>query len=481
MPELSFFPDAAAFRGVRPERSRKMKILHRVTALLLAALIAFAGITACASAAAETETSPRTVAAPADADEWIRTLLGEYPETLEDAWQMTLQMKMALALSGGIKGLAASLAGLGPLEKAGSAYEGKLQGYTVFYIPCVFRTMAVDLILATENGAVAGLSTGPYTGNRTAEGTGSDAYDSIELALPVPALSGELPGTLTVPKGEGPFPAVVLVHGSGPSDRDETLMNLKPFRDLAEGLAEHGIAVYRYDKRTFVYGAQLAADRQATLMDETVEDAAAAVQLLAQQDRIDAARIYVLGHSLGGNAIPAIDLALKELPVSACGYILMAASPRPLDVLMREQYDYLYSLQPEITPEQQAEKDALFSDLDRLKDPDSLTENDLIAGAYAPYWQWLAQYDVTGTASQITVPCLLLQGEEDYQVTMEDFLLWKEAIGEKAIWRLVSYPGLTHLFTPGLKAEGAAAYVRAEKVDPRVIGDIADFILKSAD
>ena len=182
------------------------------------------------------------------------------------------------------------------------------------------------------------------------------------------------------------------------------MMNLKPFRDLAEGLAGKGIAVYRYDKRTYVYGAQIAADVQVTLLDETVEDAAAAVQILAQQEKIDPARIFVLGHSLGGNAIPAIDQALKDQEVSACGYILLAASPRPLDELMREQYEYLFSLMPELPKEQEEEKEALFKELDRLQDLESLADEDVIAGAYAPYWKWLAQYDVPGMAKEITKP-----------------------------------------------------------------------------
>ena len=424
----------------------------------------------CACGLAEAE--ERLILTAADAQEWIGTLLGEHPEALDSGWKMTRQMKMATA-RGGMKTLAGQLAALGAAERIGAAYEGEIRGYKVFYVPCAFSVKPADLILVTENGAVAGLQTGPYTGDRQTE---SEAFDSLELALPVPALNGELPGTLLIPKGEGPFPAVVLVQGSGPSDRDETIGGLKPFRDLAEGLAERGVAVYRFDKRTYVYAAEMAADRQGTLMDESVEDAAAAVQLLAKQEKIDPSRIFVLGHSLGGNAVPAIARTLREQPVQACGYIMMAASPRPLEVLMREQYDFLYSLLPEITPEQQAEKDAVFAELDRLQNLDELTDDDAVLGAYAPYWKWLVAYDVLKAAEEIVEPCLLLQGEEDYQATMEDFGLWRDALGEKDNWRLISYPGLTHLFTPGLKAEGAGAYARAEHVDAGVVRDIADFI-----
>ena len=201
-----------------------------------------------------------------------------------------------------------------------------------------------------------------------------------------------------------------------------------------------------------------------------------AVQLLAGQERVDPERIFVLGHSQGGSAIPAAARKLGQAPVKARGFIMMAASPRPLDELMREQYDFLYSLMPEVTEEQQAEKDAVFAELDRLKDLDSLTEDDQVIGAYASYWKWLAAYDVLQAVEEIAEPVLLLQGEEDYQSTMVDFNIWKEAVGEKENWKLISYPGLTHLFMTGLKTEGRAAYARDGKVDAQVIGDIAAFV-----
>ena len=143
---------------------------------------------------------------------------------------------------------------------------------------------------------------------------------------------------------------------------------------------------------------------------------------------------------------------------------------------MREQYDFLYSLVPELTEEQLAEKESVFKELDKLQDLDALAEDEIIMGAYPAYWKWLKEYDILKAAEQLTRPCLLLQGEEDYQVTMEDFALWSEAFEGKENWKMITYPGLTHCFTPGQKAEGAAAYARPETVDEQVIGDIAAFV-----
>ena len=448
-----------------------MKMMKKMLAVLLAVLMI---LTACSMAAAEQEA--RKMETTADADEWIGILLGEHPEELDGAWAMSDQMKAPIQQMGGMAGFAKQLTALGKPEKISPAYEEELGVYKAYHIPCEFTIMSADLILVVQDGVIAGVQTGTYSGGQKEETADSDAFDSIELALPVPGL-GELPGILTVPKGDGPFPAVVLLQGSGASDKDEAVGSVKPFRDIAEGLAPLGVAVYRFDKRSYVYGLEMSAKKDITLEDEYLEDTVNAVRLLAGQEKIDPDRIFVLGHSLGGNAIPAVARALEQADVKARGFVMMAASPRPLDVLMREQYDFLYSLMPEITAEQQAEKDMIFAELDKLQDLDSLTEDDTVAGVGASYWKWLAAYDILQAAGEITQPVLLLQGEEDYQVTMEDFGIWKDALGEKENWTMISYPGLVHVFTAGQKAEGSAVYTRSARMDTKVIQDIAEFIL----
>ena len=151
----------------------------------------------------------------------------------------------------------------------------------------------------------------------------------------------------------------------------------------------------------------------------------------------------------------------------------MAPGARRLDVMMREQYLFLASIMPEAAEQ----FDAALSDLDRLEGLDSMKEDETVAGAYPAYWKWLFSYDILSSAALIDLPCLLLQGEEDYQVTMEDYSLFREAVADRDNWTLITYPGLTHMFVPGKKTDGPNAYLARQRMDEKVLSDIADFIL----
>ena len=142
-----------------------------------------------------------------------------------------------------------------------------------------------------------------------------------------------LNGLLTLPDGAAsPLPAVVMVHGSGPSNMDEKVMKLTPFKDLAEGLAKRGVASVRYDKRTFVHGRKMAKTCP-TVKEETIDDALLAVALLKKDPRIDPERIYILGHSMGAMLAPRIDAEGGDVK----GLILMAGTPCRLEEVVLRQ------------------------------------------------------------------------------------------------------------------------------------------------
>ena len=147
-----------------------------------------------------------------------------------------------------------------------------------------------------------------------------------------------LNGLLTIPEqAAGPVPAVVFVHGSGSSNMDEKVGKLTPFKDLAEGLAKHGIASVRYDKRSYAHGLKMVREKNLviTVKEETIEDAVLATELLKQDPRIDPERIFIVGHSMGAMLAPRIDAEGGNYR----GLILMAGTPRTLEEVMVGQME----------------------------------------------------------------------------------------------------------------------------------------------
>ncbi len=299
-----------------------------------------------------------------------------------------------------------------------------------------------------------------------------DAH-AADTELSVSSPPGPLPGTLTVPAGDGPFPAVLLIAGSGPNDRDETIGPNKPFLDLARALESHGIASFRYDKRTLVYGKNSRVDG---VDDEVTGDALAALQLLEKQPRIDNRRLFVLGHSLGGLMAPRIATRAPEV----AGVILLAAPVTfDLDTVLR-QMRYILGVQ-HASPEQTEQLLApVLGARDALAhaDPAHPPSGEFFH-APASYWLSFRGYDPVAVAKQLQRPLLILQGGSDYQVTPhDDFAQWQSAFAHDKRVTLREYPGLYHLFMPAGDPPSPSDYTKPGHVDPTVSNDIAQWIEK---
>jgi len=301
----------------------------------------------------------------------------------------------------------------------------------------------------------------------------ADAGQFTEEEFSFTAQGTTLNGTLTLPKGAGPFKAVLLVHGSGPNNRDEEIGPNKPFRDIAAGLASRGIAVYRYDKRRGPPPGVAFAD--GTIKEEVLDDALAAAAALRADRRIKPDGLYVLGHSLGGQLAPLI----AQLDGKLAGIVVAAGPVRPFGATLLRQITYLAELDGTVTDAERARIEALKKQAPLIDGPElngNTPAKDLPPGLTPKYLLSLRSSEPVKTAAGLQVPILLLQGERDYQVTMEDFSLWREGLAGKPDAVFKSYPGLNHLFLGGEGPGNPAEYHTPGNVETAVINDITSWL-----
>jgi uncharacterized protein len=322
---------------------------------------------------------------------------------------------------------------------------------------------------------IAGLTLAPVPPETFELPPYSDPAAFTETDLMLDCGDIQLPAKLSLPVGGHPVPVVILVHGSGPHDMDETIGPNKPFRDLAHGLATQGIAVLRYEKRTKYHGHSIDFDA-INPWDETGKDAVKAVELAASLEGVDPERIYLLGHSLGGLMAPEIARKAPQLK----GIILMGAPTGKLYDLLLEQLRYLAPIQD---PEGEAMGEMILQVEEQVErihrgelTPDSPRDQS-IQGLPPVYWLYFKDYDQLKTALALPQRILVLQGERDYQVPMREFFSWRSGLrgypGSTFKW----YPGLNHLFMHGTGTPDPTEYFNPGHVEETVIRDIRSWIL----
>ena len=292
-----------------------------------------------------------------------------------------------------------------------------------------------------------------------------------------------LHGLLTLPDDTTkPVPAVVFVHGSGASNRDEKVGKLTPFKDLAEGLAAHGIASVRYDKRSFAYGRKMLKEKNITVKEETIEDAVRATQLLRKDGRIDRNRIFIVGHSMGAMLAPRIDAQGGNY----CGLILMAGSPYKLeDIILRQNQQAmggLNKLLQWIAAVQVKKLKKTFAGLYDLTDEEA-KKRKFAGGTTLYYFKEMGEHPAPGFLKLSRKPLLILQGEKDFQASAAvDFTGYQTLLEghDNATFKL--YPGLNHAFVPALSDDINKArkeYAEERHIGEEVISDIARWILEN--
>ncbi|OIK11104.1 alpha/beta fold hydrolase [Bacillus sp. MUM 13] len=291
-----------------------------------------------------------------------------------------------------------------------------------------------------------------------------------------------LDGMLTIPHDvSGPVPAVVMVHGSGPSNMDGQVGNNHPLKDFAEGLSEKGIAVLRYDKRTFIYGNEMKTDKGLSVKEETIEDAILASNLLRNEPRIDSDKIFIMGHSMGGMLAPRIDAEGGNF----AGIIILAGSPRTLEEIMMDQNNtVLNSLNrfvKWIAKKQIAALASKFENIYNLSAEEAKDTFVLGKKVRAYYFKEMGEHPSKDYLRDLNKPLFILQGDKDVQTSVEkDFNGYKNLLGDHPNVRFKLYPNLNHLFMPSIYGEILKAqkeYKVPQKVDKQVINDISNWIL----
>lgn len=292
-----------------------------------------------------------------------------------------------------------------------------------------------------------------------------------------------LEGILTLPDSHTEkVPAVVFVHGSGALDKDETIGANKLFRDLADGLANQGIASLRYDKRTFAHGKQMVQELggKLSVKEEVIEDAIVAVEMLKKDPRVDANRIFIIGHSLGGTLAPRIDSEGGDV----AGLIILAGTPRKLEeVILNQNEDSIKQLdasQQEIALKQVKELQDKFDAISEMT-LEMAQQTILFGSVYAWYFKEMNQHSTKDYLSQSKKAIFVVQGDKDVQVSVEkDFDRYREMLKDHPDVTFKLYPGLNHMFMKavfGTLKDIWDEYNIPQSVDKNVLEDMAKWIL----
>jgi len=343
--------------------------------------------------------------------------------------------------------------------------EVNKEGNTYFYYSD-FEKMKLDVkITFNENSKIVGFFFTPHKEFKKANSLGKD--------LDIRSGNIDLKGTVLIPENNNLKKLVLFVHGSGPQDRDETIYENKPFKEIAESLYTKGIASYRFDKRTLTNPESF--DKKSTIDDEVTNDIIAIVNYFKEDKQFKDYEIIVLGHSLGAHLLARI--ANNSNHISKI--ILMAGNARPLEVLIAEQYDYLYKLNP--SPELLEASNKIKKQIAFLKSKDfsvDAPKEKLPFNLSGYYWQSVLDYYPLKEIKKVQIPILILQGERDYQVSMKDFELWKSTLKNNTKASLISYPKLNHLFMSGEGKSEPKEYLIKGNVDAKVIEDVFNFVKK---
>ncbi len=286
----------------------------------------------------------------------------------------------------------------------------------------------------------------------------------------------QISGTVVSKIGVENTPCAIIIAGSGPNERYGKMGANAPYFDIASALAQKGITVLIYDKRTHTYASKLA-KADITIKDEVIDDSKYAFDFMSAYKGINNQKIFFIGHSLGGYLLPMIDEATQS---KAAGYIFMAAPSSAMEDLMLMQIKYLAQLDGTVTSDEQTNIDMAAAMQKNVKALTQQNKNQNASSALfnvpASYWLSLQGYKPYEKASDIKAPMLFLNGDRDYQVPLSESEAYKNALANRGDVEFIVFAGLDHLFFYGEGKPNPSEYYIPSIVSNQVTDKIADFI-----
>ncbi|OYU94471.1 MAG: hypothetical protein CFE21_15800 [Bacteroidetes bacterium B1(2017)] len=281
----------------------------------------------------------------------------------------------------------------------------------------------------------------------------------------------ELPGLLSTPRNVEKAPLVIILMEAGPTDKDGSYEENKPYKDIAWALSTKGYAVYRYEKRSNTYGIYMQRDKAAyetfTPREDLLDDLYKAIDTLKTLPDIDPTKIYILGHGQGAMLAP---LVAKERD-DVHGIIMMGANAKRTQEMMIDQYKYLSYVTPNKKKEYDEQTVNAIRSMDKKLNP--LTEHDKMPySVQATYWIWLNKYKHVEITKKLKKPILILHGDRDYQVNMENYRMWQKELEKNPNVTLKDYPKLNHLFYSGEVESTYSEYYLKSNIPDYVINDL---------
>ncbi len=339
--------------------------------------------------------------------------------------------------------------------------------------------------MVNEKGEITTLFFAPVPKKQKVQEKENVPLNVVEKELVIDE-KGQYPlyGTLCYPKEGENLPLVLLVHGSGPNDRDETVQNTKMFKDIAHFLASKGIAVMRYDKRTYTHGKEIAQSKDFasfTVYDETIDDVIKVAEHLKTLPFLNKERFVLVGHSMGGMLSPKICQMSENL---FCKQVLLSSTPYTLFKLMYDQNMALIQTLPQA--QQEANIASVQSEYEKVQALPLLSEAEqkqtTVFGMNGYYAQSLLM-DTVQILKDTHMPVLVINGTEDFQVVNQNgYDAFYSHFKDQKNITLVKAEALNHLLMHynGDKQFQYTVneYAAPNTVDENILQTITNFVLE---